>query len=72
MQVADHLVLWLRWLQTDTVPLLEKQKLCPKIRVVPIGSLLAEAIHNVHTGESLSLLFEEGSRKFRKKRYSNN
>jgi len=39
---------------------------------VPVAGLLSDSIDRVHTGQSLSLLFEEGTRKFAKKRYSNN
>jgi hypothetical protein len=56
----------------DTIPLDEKQKVCPKLTVVSIAMLLADSIDRVHTGQSLSHLFEEGPRKFAKRRYSNN
>jgi len=57
---------------TDTIPLTEKQKICPKIRIVSVSLLLADAMDRVHTGQSLSHLFDEGPRKFKKRRYSNN
>lgn len=56
----------------DTIPLDEKQKICPKIMVASTAMLLAAAIDRVHTGQSLSHLFDEGPRKFAKRRYSNN
>lgn len=59
-------------LLTDTIPLAEKQKHCPKLRIISVSELLADSIDRVHTGRSLSHLFEEGPRKFAKRRYSNN
>jgi phosphoribosylpyrophosphate synthetase len=50
----------------------EKKKICPKLTVISTATLLADAIDRVHTGQSLSHLFEEGPRKFAKRRYSNN
>ncbi|SHN55125.1 ribose-phosphate diphosphokinase [Desulfovibrio litoralis] len=44
-------------LVTDTVPLGDKLKACPKIQVVSIASILAKAIHNIHTESSVSVLF---------------
>ena len=42
---------------TDTIPLNEKAKACPKIRVFSISSLLAEAIRRIYEDESVSYLF---------------
>lgn len=45
-------------LLTDSIPLDDKLEICPKIEVVTIASLLADAIDRVHTGRSLSHLFD--------------
>ncbi len=45
--------------------------MCPKLTVVSTATLLADSIDRVHTGQSLSHLFDEGPRKFAKRRYSN-
>ncbi len=42
---------------TDTIPLNEKAKACPKIKVFSISSLLAEAIRRIYEDESVSYLF---------------
>ena len=42
---------------TDTVPLSEEAKACPKIKVVSIASLLADAIRRIYEDESVSCLF---------------
>lgn len=42
---------------TDTVPISEEKKL-DKITVLPISSLLGEAIHRIHTGLSVGAMFE--------------
>ena len=42
---------------TDSIPL-DKEKQISKIKVVTISSLLAEAIHRIHDGESISCLFD--------------
>lgn len=42
---------------TDTIPLKEKLALCPKLKVMSVAPLLAKAIHNIHTGSSVSVLF---------------
>ncbi len=42
---------------TDTIPLGEEAKACPKIKVVSISSLLAEAIRRIYKDESVSDLF---------------
>mmetsp|Transcript_63873 Transcript_63873/g.152332 ORF Transcript_63873/g.152332 Transcript_63873/m.152332 type:complete len:430 (+) Transcript_63873:99-1388(+) len=46
-------------LVTDTIPLDGKLERCPKLRVVSVAPLLAHAIQNIHTSQSLSALFEE-------------
>lgn len=45
-------------LVTDTIPLDDKLAKCPKLQVIPVAPLLAEAIMRIHHGESLSALFE--------------
>jgi len=42
---------------TDTIPLSEEAKTCPKIKVLSISSLLAEAIRRIYEDESVSYLF---------------
>ena len=42
---------------TDTIPLTEEAKACPKIKVLSISSLLAEAIRRIYEDESVSDLF---------------
>ena len=42
---------------TDTVPVTGNKKL-DKITVLPIASLLGEAIHRIHTGLSVGAMFE--------------
>ncbi|MFT7802708.1 ribose-phosphate pyrophosphokinase 1 [Arapaima gigas] len=42
---------------TNTIPQEEKMKQCPKIQVVDISMILAEAIRRTHNGESVSYLF---------------
>lgn len=42
---------------TDTIPLGEEAKACPKIKVLSIASLLAEAIRRIYKDESVSDLF---------------
>jgi ribose-phosphate pyrophosphokinase len=41
----------------DTIPLSEDAKACPKIKVVSIARLLAEAIKRIHSSDSVSSLF---------------
>lgn len=43
---------------TDTIPLGDKLARCPKIKVVSVASLLGKTIHNIHTGSSVSVLFD--------------
>jgi len=42
---------------TDTIPLSDDAKACPKIKVLSISSLLAEAIRRIYQDESVSDLF---------------
>jgi len=42
---------------TDTIPVTGKKKL-DKITILPIASLLGEAIHRIHTGLSVGAMFE--------------
>ena len=42
---------------TDTIPLQDKVLVCPKLKVLSVAPLLAKAIHNIHTGSSVSVLF---------------
>ncbi|HSA59975.1 MAG TPA: ribose-phosphate pyrophosphokinase [bacterium] len=41
----------------DTIPMGDKVKQCPKIKVLSVDNLLSEAIRRIHTGESVSSLF---------------
>lgn len=43
---------------TDTIPLEDKVKRCPKLKVISVARLLGKAIYCVHEGRSLSTLFE--------------
>jgi len=45
----------------DTIPLSEKVKRAPKIKVLQIAPLLAEAIKRIHDGGSLTPLFRENN-----------
>jgi len=42
---------------TDTIPLADGAKACPKIKVVSIARLLSEAIKRIHSSDSVSSLF---------------
>jgi ribose-phosphate pyrophosphokinase len=42
---------------TDTIPLREEARACPKIKVISISSLLADAIRRIYEDESVSCLF---------------
>ncbi len=43
---------------TDTIPLGEKARACPKIQVVSMAAVLAEAIKRIHGNDSVSSLFD--------------
>lgn len=42
---------------TDSIPLGDKEKQCPKLTVLSVAPLFAKAIHRIHNGDSLSVLF---------------
>lgn len=42
---------------TNTIPVEEKAKLCPKIKVLSVAPLFAKAIQRIHSGDSISVLF---------------
>jgi ribose-phosphate pyrophosphokinase len=42
---------------TDTIPISDKGKDCPKIKVLSVGNLLGEAIKRIHFHDSISSLF---------------
>ncbi|MDW8469482.1 MAG: ribose-phosphate pyrophosphokinase [Burkholderiales bacterium] len=44
---------------TDTIPLREEARACPKIRQLSVAALLAETILRIYTEESVSSLFTE-------------
>lgn len=43
---------------TNSVPQDEHRRLCPKMEVLDISPILAEAIRRSHHGESISVLFQ--------------
>ncbi|KAF7574444.1 Ribose-phosphate pyrophosphokinase [Pyrenophora tritici-repentis] len=43
---------------TNTVPQEEHKSRCPKLEVLEVGNVFAEAIRRVHHGESISVLFD--------------
>jgi ribose-phosphate pyrophosphokinase len=43
---------------TNSVPQDEHRRLCPKLEVLEVGPVFAEAIRRVHHGESISVLFQ--------------
>lgn len=45
-------------LVTNSVPQSEHRRLCPKIEVLDVAPVFAEAIRRVHHGESISVLFQ--------------
>jgi len=47
-----------RVITLDTIPIVS-QKQFPKLTVLEIAPLLGEAIRRIHTGESVSVLFDE-------------
>jgi ribose-phosphate pyrophosphokinase len=51
--VIDELVV------TDTIPLSEEARKCPKIRVLPVASLMAETMRRISEEASVSSLFVE-------------
>jgi ribose-phosphate pyrophosphokinase len=42
---------------TDTVPVRDDVRDCPKIKVLPVARLLGEAVKRIHHGDSISSLF---------------
>jgi ribose-phosphate pyrophosphokinase len=44
---------------TDTIPLTPEAELCPKIEVVSVAELFAEAIKNINQETSISGLFSK-------------
>ncbi|MBN96255.1 MAG: phosphoribosylpyrophosphate synthetase [Deltaproteobacteria bacterium] len=47
-----------RVIVSDTIPLRDDARACDKVQVVSIAPLLAEAVRRIHTGDSVSSLFE--------------
>jgi ribose-phosphate pyrophosphokinase len=47
-----------RIIVTNSVPQTEHKRLCPKLDVLDIAPVFAEAIRRVHHGESISVLFQ--------------
>lgn len=47
-----------RLIVSDSIPLRENARACKKIHVVSVGPLLGEAVRRIHTGDSVSSLFE--------------
>ncbi|KAF1939485.1 phosphoribosyl pyrophosphokinase [Clathrospora elynae] len=47
-----------RVIVTNTVPQEENMRRCPKLEVLEVGNVFAEAIRRVHHGESISVLFD--------------
>jgi len=43
---------------TNSIPQEENMKKCPKLKVIDIAPMLAEAIRRTHNGESISVLFK--------------
>jgi ribose-phosphate pyrophosphokinase len=42
---------------TKTIPLMVKERLCPKLKMLSVAPLLGEAIKRIHEEESVSSLF---------------
>ena len=42
---------------TDTIPLHQKRDMCPRITVLSVAPLFAQAIQRIHNGDSISSLF---------------
>jgi len=42
---------------TNTIPVLAKAEECPKLKVLTVAPLFAEAIQRIHNGDSISVLF---------------
>ncbi len=53
--VLDELIV------SDTIPLSEPARECPKIRQISIGGLLAETVRRIYTSESVSSLFQDAA-----------
>merc|ERR1719162_896801 len=47
-----------QFIVTDTIPMTENKKLCPKLTVLKTAPLIAQAIRRVHEGKSVSYLFD--------------
>ena len=45
---------------TNSVDQEEHQRRCPKLEVLEVADIFAEAIRRVHNGESISALFQHG------------
>ncbi|KAL2759666.1 hypothetical protein ACRALDRAFT_1046950 [Sodiomyces alcalophilus JCM 7366] len=43
---------------TNTVPQIDHRRLCPKLAILDVSPVFAEAIRRVHHGESISVLFQ--------------
>jgi ribose-phosphate pyrophosphokinase len=43
---------------TNSMPTAEKEQECPKLKMLSIGELLAEAIKRIHSEDSVSSLFD--------------
>jgi ribose-phosphate pyrophosphokinase len=46
-----------RLIVTDSIPLAEEKRACPKIVVLSIAELMAKAIRNIHEETSVTSLF---------------
>ena len=46
---------------SDSIPLRDAAKACSKIQVASVGPLLGEAVRRIHTGDSVSNLFDDPS-----------